>query len=241
MVNLALVVSGWNNVAIAAALEDATGISHRNQRKDKLLDKVRKLCEDEQAHARIWNAALGARSTKDVRNMLQGWHGTACSKMNKTQCIDEFVEKSRATAAASSSSTHPSAPSAPAAEVQKDQVALVPYKKISAKRMVRRWVRADLSSKIKRAIAGQRWSGTLIRDIRRIVSEKVGVSLETGRPRQFFERRLQMRLKLMLPKKRRRRPQKPKQAARVLPGTPPHQAQRERAALQYEDYLSRKQ
>ena len=101
---LGLAMSGWTNVAIAAALEDATGISHRHLCKAKLVESVKDLCKDAQSHERLCRAALGGRTAVEIRQILRFWYGTACSKMNKTQCIDAFLqcEKGRGSGASAS-------------------------------------------------------------------------------------------------------------------------------------------
>ena len=287
---LGLAMSGWTNVAIAAALEDATGISHRHLRKDKLLDSVKDLCKDAQSHERICRAALGGRTAVEVRQILRYWYGAAGSRMNKTQCIDAFLqcEKERgggasashtlghsstasashietpglsstestasashvgalghmstASALASCSSTSTTtSTSAPTVE-KSAQLALVPFVKASKfmKRAYRRWVRHDLSSKIKAELKAGSWKGVLIRDIRRIVSQKVGADLETGRRRQFFERRLMMRLQLMRHKRRYKTCASRQAETGVGADAWPPQALREHAPMQYEDYLSRR-
>ena len=265
--SLALAMSGWTNVAIAAALEDATGISHRHLRKDKLLDFVRDLCEDAQSHERLCRAALGGRTAVEVRQIVHFWYGVASSRMNKTQCIDVFIKRGQSstasvshvgtpghsstpsvgtpghssTASASIPSTT-STPSASAPTVEQSEVLeLVPFVKPRAfwKRLSQRWARQILSSKIKATLKARSWSGVLIGDIRRIVSKQVGADLETGRRRQFFERRLMMRLRLMRSKRRRTRRASHKAETGVGADAWPPIALREHAPMQLEDYLSR--
>ena len=231
--------------------------THTHLRKDKLLDLVRDLCKDEHSHERLCRAALGGRTAVEVRQILRYWSGTACSRMNKRQCIDVFIQMSTASAShggtpghsSTASASHVETPglsSASAPTVEKsdvEQFAMIPFVKPKAflKRLYRRWARHDLSSKIKAALKARSWSGgVLIGDIRRIVSEQVGADLETGRRRQFFERRLMMRLQEVYSKRRYRKRAARQAETGVGADDWPPQAQREHFPMQYEDYLSRR-
>ena len=112
----------------------------------------------------------------------------------------------------------------------------------------RRFMRHAVSNKIKKVLKARDWRGYVLSGIRHAVADEVGISLETGSRRVFFERQLQQRL-LTGVRKRRRRRATPKSSStvRVPPdeqideemGGGPHRRHREQTSMRYNDYLSR--
>lgn len=116
-----------------------------------------------------------------------------------------------------------------------------------AKRLRKRWQRLALSKRIKQEIGANTWSQKArLCDIRSALSQKLGVSLESGRARSFFDRQLQ-RIVLQPRSRGRQKPRKAKRKAKTthhlltdswLGGE--HTAHREHARMRCEDFLSRR-
>ena len=237
---------------IAAALTEVRSVPCGRKKKDELLADCSGLCKDQNNHERMCEAVLNRRSTESVRALCK-YCGIPVSRLTKQALIASFVRKDSPTAAeapASASSAQSSTPSAadacaPSAS-SSTQLVLHDGNRVNKrlrKRLWRCWLRRANSSKIKAAIRSQNWHGRTVSEVRAAVSQRVGVPLEVGEKRAFFERQLQRHLQ-----HRRRTTAKPKPRAaratkRVLSDSwvgGVHQEQREHAPMRLNDYLSRK-
>ena len=252
-----------------AALNAVSLAPRGRKKKDELLSECRLLAEDRANHERMCAVVLNGKSVAQVRALCRYW-GIPSSRLNKQALIAAFVREDSASSsrtaaveapasAASASSSGPLAEafviaasassSGPAAAEPPASVAttkLVPYdgnrmNKRFRKILLRRLLRWARSSSIKAAIRGQEWRGRTVSEVRAAVSQQVGVSLEVGEKRAFFERQLGRHLRRHL---RRRATPKPKpKPMRVLSDSwvgGVHQEHREHAPMRFNDYLSRK-
>ena len=241
------VLCGWANSEIATLIQAVRPGKTARKRKALLLEEVGALCQEPAAHRRLCELVLAKHSAEYLRLVLRSSGGVRVASLNRKQCLGELIRLDRGSGASSSAASR-TAPSAPA-EGLPQQIVQVDHKarKGLRKRLHRRFMRHAVSNKIKAVLKARDWSGYVLSDIRRAVADKVGISLETGSCRVFFERQLQRTL-LAGVRKRRRTRATPKSSStgRVPPDEQideelggPHRRHREHTSMRYNDYTSR--
>ena len=244
---LHMVLWGWPNSEIATLIQAIRPGKTARKRKALLLEEVGALCQEPAAHRRLCDLVFAKYSAEYLRLVLRSSGGVRGARLNRKQCIDELVRLDGGSGASSSAESR-TASSAPA-EGLPQQIVQVDHKarKGLRRRLHRRFMRHAVSNKIKKVLKARVWSGYVLSGIRRAVADEVGISLETGSCRVFFERQLQRRL-LTGVRKRRRRRATPKSSStvRVPPDEQideemggPHRRHREHTSMRYNDYLSR--
>ena len=240
---------------IVAALKEVSSAPRGRQKRDELLSECRLLTADQANHERLCAAVLNTRSAARVRALCRWW-GIPSSRLTKQAAIAAFVREDSASSsrtaaveapasAASASSSGPAA-AEPPASVATTQLVLYDGNRMNKrfrKKLMRRLLRLACSSRIKAAIRSQAWRGRTVSEVRVAVSQQVGVSLEVGEKRAFFERQLERHLWRHLRRRARTKPKPKPKPMRVLSDSwvgGVHQEHREHAPMRLNDYLSRK-
>ena len=238
---------------IVAALNEVSLAPRGRKKRDELLSECRLLTADQANHERMCAAVLNTKSAAEVRELCRFW-GIPSSRLNKQAAIAAFVREDSAcssrtaaveapASAASASSSGPAA-AEPPASVATTQLVLHDGNRMNKrfrKQLMRRLRRLACSSRIKAVIRSRDWRGRTVSEVRAAVSQQVGVSLQVGEKRAFFERQLERHLRRH--RRTRARPQPKRQPMRVLSDSwvgGVHQEHREHAPMRLNDYLSRK-
>ena len=240
------VLCGWPKAEIATLIQAIRPGSTARKRKALLLEEVGALCQEPAAHRRLCDLVFAKYSAEYLRLVLRSSGGVRGARLNRKQCLDELVRLDGGSGASSSAESR-TASSAPA-EGLPQQIVQVDRKarKGLRRHLHRRFMRHAVSNKIKQVLKARDWRGYVLSGIRHAVADEVGISLETGSCRVFFERQLQRRLLAGVRKRRRKATPKSSSRARVPPDEQideemggPHRRHREHTSMRYNDYLSR--